>query len=135
MQGPGPVGEAVPPQTGGYEFSAAENKTIGACALWARVLAVVFYVLGAIALIQCNVVTPILNAIIGTFLLLGGNALAAVVNTQGNDVANMMRALSKLRTAFAWRVWVTIVAVALVLIGLALFVLLFASFAERLQSS
>jgi hypothetical protein len=132
MQGYGP-----PPGEGGggYEFNDAENKIIGGCALWARVLAIILYVLGALGLLQCNVFTAAINGVVGTFLLLGGNSLSAVVRTQGNDVANMMQALSKLRTAFAWRVWFTVAIFGLVAIALVFFVLMFARAASATSTA
>jgi hypothetical protein len=86
-------------------------------------------VVGATALLQCNVISFGLNLAIGIFFIGGGSSLSAVVNTQGNDIMNMMQALSKLGTAFKIRVIVTLVAVALLFVigAIAALVLLAAS--------
>lgn len=113
-----------PPPGGGYEFTQDENRVIGSAGLWARVLAIISFVNAALGLLNCNPFTVIMNAIYGAFFLMGGNALAAVVNTQGNDIGNMMQAMSKLGTVFKIRVWTTIVVAALMLLfALVVFVL------------
>lgn len=100
---------------GGYEFGQAENATIGAAALWARILGIVLIVIGTIGLLNCSLIDFALKLAVGIFFILGGNALATVVNTQGNDVAHMMTAMQKLGTAFKIRVIATIVGVVLIL--------------------
>jgi hypothetical protein len=112
----GPPGYGGPPQTAGdYEFDAEENRVIGSAAMWARVLGVVLIIVGASALLNCNVISTALNVAVAIFLLGGGNSLARVVTTEGNDIGNMMMALSKLGTAFKIRVIASIIAAALVL--------------------
>jgi hypothetical protein len=111
-----PPGYGGPPPTAAdYEFDAEENRVIASAALWARILGVVLIVTGAAALLNCNVISTALNVSIAVFLIGGGNSLARVVNTQGNDIGNMMMALSKLGTAFKIRVIASIVAAVIVL--------------------
>jgi hypothetical protein len=129
-QGYGPQGYA--PQSYDYEFNDAENKVIGNCATWARVLAIVWFVLGALAIFNCNPFTPIYNGVTGGFMMSAGGSLSAVVKTQGNDVANMMAALRKMRTVFAVRVWATVVLFSLVMIMTVLAVVLVATMVSKM---
>jgi len=108
-----------------YEFDALQNATIGSAALWARVLGATLIVVGAASLLNCNIVTFVLDLVLGIYFLGGGSSLAAVVNTQGNDVTNMMQALQKLGTAFKIRVIATLVAVILLFLIVGFFVLFF----------
>lgn len=105
---------------GGYEFDAQQNAVIGQAAFWARLLGIFLIITGAVALLNCNVISFAVNLAIGISFLGGATALTAVVNTQGNDIAHMMTALTKLGTAFKIRVIVTLVAVALVAVIAAL---------------
>jgi uncharacterized membrane protein HdeD (DUF308 family) len=115
-----PAAPMQPPGGGpmgyGYEFNAEENAVISSAALWARILGVALIVTGLASLINCNVISFILDLIVGIFFITGGSSLAAVVNTQGNDIAHMMQALGKLGTAFKIRVIVTLVALVLILL-------------------
>lgn len=122
----GPPGYGGPPSYGGggyggggrqYEFSDAENSVIASCAFWAKLLGIFEIVTGAAALLNCNIVTFGINLFIGIFLIGGASALTAVVNTQGNDIGNMMTALQKLGSAFKTRVIVTIIAVVVILLA------------------
>lgn len=107
-----------------YEFDAQQNATISSAALWARVLGVTLIVAGVASLVNCNVISFVLDLVIGIYFLGGGSSLSMVVNTQGNDVAHMMQALGKLGTAFKIRVIFTIVVVVLMCIFVALVMLL-----------
>ena len=98
-----------------YEFDARENEVVGSAASWARVLAVVLFVNAALSLFNCNPFSATLNAVVGSYFLGGAKSLTAVVTTEGNDVANMMQALTKLGAAFKVRVIVTVVALVLIL--------------------
>jgi hypothetical protein len=123
MGPPNPYGGYPPPGMqpyGEYEFDPVQNGVISSAALWARILGVALIIVGAASLLNCNVVSFALDLVIGIYFLGGGSSLAAVVNTQGSDVTNMMQALSKLGTAFKIRVIMTIIAVVLVLLLLAL---------------
>jgi hypothetical protein len=123
MQAPGAPYQA--PGGYEYEFDAQQNGLISSAALWARILGIGLIVVGAASLINCNVVSFTIDLIVGIFFILGGNSLAAVVNTQGNDIMHMMQALSKLGTAFKIRVIVTLVGLGLLLlIGFGLIVMI-----------
>lgn len=127
MYGQPPPG--MPYGGSGYEFGEAENRIISAAALWARILGVVFIVIGTIGLLNCSIIDFILKLVVGIFMITGGNSLAAVVNTQGNDIAHMTQAIQKLGTAFKIRVIATIVGLVIILglFTLAMIIFVFAA--------
>jgi hypothetical protein len=110
-----------------YEFSEADNATIGGCARWGKVLAIVFIVVGALSLLRRDVLSAGMYVTTAVYLLDCAKALRAVATTRGNDIANMMTALGKLRTALAVRVWFTAVTMGLLVIAASLLVLFFAA--------
>jgi hypothetical protein len=105
------------PQPGaGYEFSEAENAIIGRAGARARVWGFIAMILGGVMVLCGAAALAIGGAKIlftaGTVVTAGlvplacgklyvdaGNALAAVVDTRGNDVAHMMLGIAKLRSA------------------------------------
>lgn len=97
-----------------YEFDETQNQTIASAALWARILGIVMIVVGVLSLVNCNVITLIINLIVGVNLLGGGSSLSMVVKTQGNDIAHMMQAIGKLGSAFKTRVIATLIGLVLV---------------------
>ncbi len=99
-----------------YEFDAAQNAVISSASLWARILGIVFIVVGALSLIGCNVFTFALNLIVGITLLGAASAFSTVVSTQGSDIAYMMQALSKLGTTFKIRVIATLIGLVLLFV-------------------
>lgn len=111
----GPPPGGMPYGGGGYEFNQAENGTISSAALWSRILGIVLIVIGTIGLVNCSIIDFALKLAVGIFFILGGNALATVVNTQGMDVPHMMTAMQKLGTAFKIRVIATIVGLVIIL--------------------
>jgi hypothetical protein len=113
----GPSAFGAPrPMQGEYEFNETENQTIAAAARWARALGIVLVVNGALMILNCNIIGAALNIWVGAYFISGGGSLDSVVKTQGNDVANMMQALTKLATAFKIRVIITLVAVGLLVL-------------------
>lgn len=117
---------------GEFEFNDEHNRIISGAALWARILGIAMIVIGAISLLNCNIIEFILNLVVGIFLIGGGSSLAHVVKTQGSDITHMMQAISKLGTAFKIRVIATIVALVLILVifGLAMLLILGAAAAS-----
>jgi hypothetical protein len=106
---------------GGYEFDHQQNQVIQQAAFWARLLGVFLIITGAVAMLNCNVISFALDLAVGIAFLGGATAFTAVVNTQGNDVMHLMTALTKLGNAFKIRVIVTFIAVGLMAILLAIF--------------
>jgi hypothetical protein len=119
-----------------YEFGAAENVRIGQAASWTRaagIVDIVFAVLGLVGGILSMkssgaqaigmLVGAAIYLAVGMSLLSAAGSFSAVVETEGNDMPNMLTALSKLKTAFKIQVILVLVAVVL---GLLAFFLLFA---------
>lgn len=97
-----PAGYGAAP-TSGYEFSGVENKTIGRCATWAKAVGILFFVQAGLAVLDFNIVSIAIDLAIGLAMWKGGKALQSVVETQGNDVFQMMEALNQLSSAFTIR--------------------------------
>jgi hypothetical protein len=126
-----PPGYGPPPPGAAYEFGPEEDRLIGATALWARILGIVLIVAGAAALFSCNVLSTALNVTVGVFLLMGASSFYNVVNTQGNDIGNVLMALSRIGTAFKVRVIATIVFAVLVVLLVGVIALFIASVASK----
>ena len=132
--GPGVPGGAPPGggglSTGQYEFNHDENVTIEragtSSSIWATCAIVGAVLLGTLAGLQLSLdnvrgavlVLPLflVCAVAGWLYFGTGKALKAVVDTEGNDVELLMRALDRLGTAFRNEVIVTILAVVLFIV-------------------
>ncbi len=109
----------------GYEFSAVENTTIGRTATWAKAVGVFFFIQAALGLLDFNIIGIAIDLAIGLALWKGGKSMQGVVDTQGNDVPQMMEALEQMSSAFTIRLVLVGIAVGiLVLAGIALAVFL-----------
>ena len=134
----------MPVQYGSYEFNDYENAVIDKAASRARTWGIISIVIGALQLMGAlgAILSPglvvyvpmgIVQIVVGTSFLGAGNALKAVVNTQGNDIPYVMQALEKLGSAFFVQIIVTVigfVAVALIMV-LAVFLIAGAAAAGR----
>src|SRR5262249_9460187 len=102
----GPPG--YPPQTAGYpldyELNEEENRIVSGAALWARVLGIMLIIEGVVQLVQLNVIGGPLSIAIGALLISAAGSFSAVVNTQGNDIGNLVQAISKVGSVFKIRV-------------------------------
>jgi hypothetical protein len=110
--------------SGGYEFTAEENKKIEQVAFRANLYGVVSTVTGALLLLFGGALALTKSPLAGLGLvalslvpLLSGRwyrqaatALGDVVKTQGNDIALMMTALHKVTEAIRLEVMVTVFA-------------------------
>jgi len=128
-----------PLSDGQYEFSVLENATIDKAGARARIWGIISLVVGVlvvVALVFVFAMTSELGPLAGKvrLLLLGfapvglvylvmgwlyitaGQAMRAVVATEGADVEHLMRGLDKLGSAFRLEVMLTIVAVVLGLV-------------------
>ncbi len=122
---PPPGADQAPLSSGGYEFQAEEDVSIeraGASAtVWAMCAVVGAVLLGTLAFVQfyldnvrgAILVLPLflVCAVAGWLYLGAGRALKEVVETQGNDVEHLMRALDRMAKAFRYEVIATVVAV------------------------
>lgn len=125
-------------QQDAYEFTARENETIGKAATWSLALAGVSFVMVIVHLVVAFVGTNLsdtslalivfdmgagvasASCYLAAAVLFGvvGGALRRVVTTEGNDLKNMMKALTTLHRIFVLRialVFLTVIAVVAVI--------------------
>lgn len=125
-------------QQDAYEFTSRENETIGKAAKWALALAGVSFVMVIVHLVVAFVGTDLADSslvlivfdtgagvvsascYLAAAVLFGvvGAALRRVVQTEGNDLQNMMKALATLHRIFVLRialVFLTVIAVVAVI--------------------
>jgi len=124
-----------------YEFTSGNNETIGKAAKWALALAGASFIMVAVHLVFALVGTDFADSSVellvfdmgagvasatcylaaGILFAIVGSALRRVVNTEGSDLQNMMKALDTLHRIFVIRmalVFVTVIAVvAVIMIG------------------
>ena len=121
-----------------YEFTSRENGTIGKAATWARALAGASFIMVVVHLVFAFVGTDLAGTSIqlllfdvgagvvaaSCYLLAGilfavvGGALRRVVDTEGSDLKNMLKALDTLHRIFVLRialVFLTVLAVVAVI--------------------
>ncbi len=126
-------------QQDAYEFTSRENETIGKAATWALALAgasfimvivhLVFAFLGtdfadsAFSLLIFDLGAGVVSAscylAAGVLFAIAGRALRRVVNTEGNDLKHMSKALDTLHRIFVVRialVFLTVMAVVAVIV-------------------
>ena len=117
---PPPPGVGAPQ----YEFTAEQNTTLAGVARWAKALAIILFVQGGAAFFSGNWFGALIDLALGILLWGGATSLAAVVDTQGNDVRHLMQALDKLSTVFAIRVgfgiFFIVIAMIIAAVGLAI---------------
>lgn len=138
-----PQGAMMPGYGGGfgsYEFNDNENQIIGATAGRAKTWGVISIIIGALNTLMgflfflspallANLVSGIISIIVGIVFLGVGGSLNSVVQTQGNDIEHMMRALQKLSSAFMIQIVTTIIGAVLGAIVIVLAVFYFAAMA------
>ncbi len=121
-----------------YEFTSRENETIGKAATWAMALAGASFVMVAVHLAFAFIGTDLADSsatllvfdlgaglvsascylVAGTLFAVVSAGLRRVVNTEGNDLKNMLKALNTLHWIFVIRialVFLTVLAVAAVI--------------------
>jgi hypothetical protein len=82
--------------------------------MWAKGLGIVGFITGGIDLLQLKW-GGLVQIGIGALFFIAGQHFSKVVDTQGNDIHNMMQALDKVKVAFT---------IKLVIVGLALVLML-----------
>ncbi|MFO0686433.1 MAG: hypothetical protein U0234_30495 [Sandaracinus sp.] len=113
-----------------YEFDSGQNLVIGELAGAMRfvgtasvVFALVVWVVGLAILFLGNpaglsqLVQGTLMFIIGVWTRSAARSFQLVVDTQGNDIGNMMTALGELRRLYNLQKWVLILAIALIVLA------------------
>jgi hypothetical protein len=121
-----------------YEFTSRENETIGKAATWSRALAGASFIMVVVHMVFALVGTDFADTSIqlllfdmgaglaaascylaaGILFAIVGGSLRRVVDTEGSDLTNMLKALDTLHRIFVIRialVFVTVVAVVAVI--------------------
>jgi hypothetical protein len=124
------TGTATP---GGYEFGATEELIIGELASAMRfvgtasvALAIVMWVIGIVTMFAGNpaglgnIIQGVLLVFIGVWTRSSAKSFQLVVDTQGNDIPNLMQALSELRRLYNLQKWLMVLGLVLVLAAFAL---------------
>src|ERR1700760_1857685 len=125
-QAPGSVGpisigplSAGPPSGGFFEVNARANKTIDGLATALRALGLFFLIYGALNVLYAldqlytkafvtgarTLIEGALYLGVSRFLQAGSKALAAVVDTRGSDIPNLMSGLDVVRRAIVLWGW------------------------------
>jgi hypothetical protein len=129
-------GPGASPTAADYEFNASENIVLRELAssmsfvgLFNAIGGVLLAVLGVLAslgtgpLALIYVVQGIVNFLIGIWTRSSASAFTRVVDTEGNDIANLMQALHELRRVYNLQKIVIIVTIVLVVIAILLAIL------------
>jgi len=101
-----------------YEFSSSQNELIKNLAEKMRFVSyfligvgVLIAVSGAIALLRggiANIITGVVQIVIGVWTNKAAAAFKRIVDTEGNDIENLMGALGELRKLYNLQYWLLI---------------------------
>ncbi|MFO0612998.1 MAG: hypothetical protein U0414_10440 [Polyangiaceae bacterium] len=119
-----------------YEFTSAENARIQSAATWSRLAGIieilvgmVFVVIGLLGIPNAPLVSVLLwiaatiYIVVGASLAGAASAFTRVVDSEGDDIANMLAALAKLKAAFKVQVIVVLTCAALGFLAFCLLIL------------
>jgi hypothetical protein len=127
MNGQDPGTEPVRTAGGQYEFSAAQNQTIGTLARSMRVVGAFLILMGVVELLgavlqlvrtgtfQINLAW-LLYFIFGAWTRKAARSFQLIVDTQGSDISHLMSALDNLRKIYGFLYWFILVVLILMLI-------------------
>ena len=125
-------GEPLPDQMAQYEFNAHQNSIIRALALKMKYVGFIYVFAGGLmalvsvvalflkpwfGLFYLCVFAP--QVLIGVWNIKAANSFGFVVTTAGNDIQHLMNALRSLRKLYTLMFWVVVLALTLVLVGIA----------------
>ena len=105
---------------GQYEFNHSENQVLGALSTRVKVWGIIGIVIGGINALcglffflapslLITLVSGVVQIVIGVTFVGAGQALSRVVETQGNDLAHLMKSAQTLSRAFVIQAVMTIV--------------------------
>lgn len=111
-----------------YEFTNAQEQVIEELADKMRLVSHILMALGGLLMIAGMVrlreggITGILNGIvqlvIGIWTNKAASSFTLIIKTQGKDIENLMKALTKLRKLYSLQYWLLIISLILIGIGL-----------------
>ena len=113
-----------------YEFSSSQNELITQLAEKMRFVAYFTIGLGVLVAIPglftllrggiSNIITGVVQIIIGLWTNKAACSFKLIVNTQGNDIENLMGALGELRKLYTLQYWLLILSLIFAALGLVL---------------
>lgn len=113
-----------------YEFSSSQNELITQLAEKMRFVAYFTIGLGFLVAIAglftflrggiSNIITGVVQIIIGVWTNKAASSFKLIVNTQGNDIENLMGALGELRKLYTLQYWLLILSLIFAALGLVL---------------
>lgn len=113
-----------------YEFSSSQNELITQLAEKMRFVAYFTIGLGVLVAIAglftflrggiSNIITGVVQIIIGVWTNKSASSFKLIVNTQGNDIENLMGALGELRKLYTLQYWLLILSLIFAALGLVL---------------
>jgi len=118
-------------ETQQYEFDQSQNELIADLAQKMRFVGYFLVVIGIIGIISGIIalfnspsvsanyfINGIVNTIFGVWLNKAASSFKEIVDTEGNDIINLMGALGELRKLFGLIYWLLIIALIFLAIGL-----------------
>jgi hypothetical protein len=122
---------------GQYEFSSSQNELIKQLADKMRFVGYFLIGVGVLTVIGGlfalrnggvgSIISGVVQVIIGVWTSKAASAFKLIVETQGNDIENLMGALGELRKLYALQYWALIIAIVFAVIGLIFAIVLSAS--------
>jgi hypothetical protein len=113
-----------------YEFSSSQNELIKQLAEKMRFVAYFLIGVGVLVAISgvftltrggfANTISGVVQVIVGIWTNKAASSFKLIVNTQGNDIENLMGALGELRKLYTLQYWLLIVTLIFVVLGLVL---------------
>jgi len=111
-----------------YEFNNTQNQLIRQLAQKMRFVGYILLALGVLVIVAgivnfrlggfATIIQGIIQLIIGIWTAKAATSFQLIVKTQGNDIENLMTALSELRKLYALQYWIFIIALILVVVGI-----------------
>ncbi|WP_421657012.1 DUF5362 family protein [Leptothermofonsia sp. ETS-13] len=111
-----------------YEFNDSQNGLIKDLSQKMRFVGYFSMVVGILAIIGglfaftrgglSSLIQGVIAIVIGLWTLNAANAFKLIVDTQGNDVENLMGALGELRKLYTLQYWLLIIAIIFIALGL-----------------
>jgi len=113
-----------------YEFNNSQNQLIQELSKKMRFVSYFLIGLGLLSAVGglillargglVNVIQGVVQILIGFWTQKAASAFRLIVDTQGNDIENLLGALGELRKLYTLQYWLYIIALVFVVIGIAL---------------
>ncbi len=111
-------------ENGEYEFSAEQNTVVGSLAGKMKIVGIIMIVMGTLTFLsgffgdKSNIFVGLLNAAIGFFTMNAAKSFQLIVDTQGNDMTNLMNAFSQLIKLYTIELWLYAITIFVIILGM-----------------